>query len=156
MPPSPCTTLTLTLQLHSPSPAHLSLLDSLPSLIFFNSSTATAAAAVADAVYLSCFSLLSHSQSLTFKLLLHLLRNVSSYRRCLFATSVSVPLSTPFLPSPDRKKIEKCHTGMGIPRPYPGPWRVRSGSRNFIPGGYESGSGSKFRYKSMDLGLGVH
>ncbi|KAI5681246.1 hypothetical protein M9H77_02473 [Catharanthus roseus] len=31
------------------------------------------------------------------------------------------------------KIIEKCHTGTGIPRPYPGPYRVGSGSRNFIP-----------------------
>ncbi|KAI5678669.1 hypothetical protein M9H77_09619 [Catharanthus roseus] len=34
------------------------------------------------------------------------------------------------------KKIEICHTGTGIPRPYLGPWRVGSVSRNFIPGGY--------------------
>ncbi|KAI5667789.1 hypothetical protein M9H77_17642 [Catharanthus roseus] len=53
------------------------------------------------------------------------------------------------------KKIEKCHTGTGIPRPYPGPWKVGSGFKNFIPGGCGSESGSKFHYKSMDLGLGV-
>ncbi|KAI5668532.1 hypothetical protein M9H77_18385 [Catharanthus roseus] len=27
-----------------------------------------------------------------------------------------------------KEKIEKCHAGTGIPRPYPGPWRVRSGA----------------------------
>ncbi|KAI5682340.1 hypothetical protein M9H77_03568 [Catharanthus roseus] len=40
------------------------------------------------------------------------------------------------------KKIEKCHTGTGIPRPYPRPWRVGSGSINFIPEGSGSWSGS--------------
>ncbi|KAI5656947.1 hypothetical protein M9H77_25740 [Catharanthus roseus] len=47
---------------------------------------------------------------------------------------------------------KKYHTGTSIPKPYPGPWRVESGSRNFIPGGYGSGSGSKFHYK----GIGFH
>ncbi|KAI5659899.1 hypothetical protein M9H77_28692 [Catharanthus roseus] len=45
------------------------------------------------------------------------------------------------------KKIEKCHKGTGIPRPYPRPWRVGSGSINFTPGGYGYGFGSKFHYK---------
>ncbi|KAI5648656.1 hypothetical protein M9H77_34661 [Catharanthus roseus] len=47
-----------------------------------------------------------------------------------------------------------CETRRGkgtrIPRPYPRPWRVGSGSRNFIPGGYGSRSGSKCHY-----GLGL-
>ncbi|KAI5650407.1 hypothetical protein M9H77_36412 [Catharanthus roseus] len=45
---------------------------------------------------------------------------------------------------------------MGIPRPYPGSWRIESGSKNFIPGGYGSGSASKFHYKDMGLGLGFY
>ncbi|KAI5648674.1 hypothetical protein M9H77_34679 [Catharanthus roseus] len=53
------------------------------------------------------------------------------------------------------KKIEKYHTGTGIPRPYPGPWRVGFGSKILYPGGYESGSGSKFNYKCTGLGLEV-
>ncbi|KAI5676750.1 hypothetical protein M9H77_07700 [Catharanthus roseus] len=55
----------------------------------------------------------------------------------------------------DPKKIEKYHTGTGIPIPYPGPWRVRSGSKILYPEGYGSRSGSKFNYKGTDLGLGV-
>ncbi|KAI5682458.1 hypothetical protein M9H77_03686 [Catharanthus roseus] len=54
-----------------------------------------------------------------------------------------------------RKKIEKCHTGMGIPRPYPRPWMVGSGSINFIPKGYGSRSSSMFHYKSLGMSLGV-
>ncbi|KAI5682219.1 hypothetical protein M9H77_03447 [Catharanthus roseus] len=50
------------------------------------------------------------------------------------------------------KKIEKCHTDTGIPRPYPRPWRVEFGSRILYPGEYGSGSGSKFHYKSTGLG----
>ncbi|KAI5678670.1 hypothetical protein M9H77_09620 [Catharanthus roseus] len=50
-----------------------------------------------------------------------------------------------------REKIEKCRMGMSIPRLYPGPWRVGSGSRNFIPGRYGSGSVSKFHYKGLDF-----
>ncbi|KAI5667796.1 hypothetical protein M9H77_17649 [Catharanthus roseus] len=53
------------------------------------------------------------------------------------------------------KKIEKYHMGTGIPRPYPGPWRVGSESRILYPGGYGSGFGSKFNYKGTSLGLGV-
>ncbi|KAI5667568.1 hypothetical protein M9H77_17421 [Catharanthus roseus] len=54
-------------------------------------------------------------------------------------------------------KIEKCHTGTGIPVPYPGPWRVRSGSKIVYPGGYGSGSGSgsKFHYKGTGPSLRV-
>ncbi|KAI5676943.1 hypothetical protein M9H77_07893 [Catharanthus roseus] len=43
---------------------------------------------------------------------------------------------------------------MGIPLPYPGPWKVGSGSKILYPGGYGSGSGSKFNYKGTGLGLG--
>ncbi|KAI5683165.1 hypothetical protein M9H77_04393 [Catharanthus roseus] len=53
------------------------------------------------------------------------------------------------------KKIEKCHTGTTIPRPYPRPWRVGSRSINFIPKGYGSEFGSIFHYKGLSLGLGV-
>ncbi|KAI5664591.1 hypothetical protein M9H77_23914 [Catharanthus roseus] len=53
------------------------------------------------------------------------------------------------------KKIEKCHTGTSILSPYPGPWRVGSRSRNFIPGGYGFESGSKFHYQDMGLDLGI-
>ncbi|KAI5671324.1 hypothetical protein M9H77_11688 [Catharanthus roseus] len=48
------------------------------------------------------------------------------------------------------EKIKKCHTGTGIPKPYHGHWRAGFGSRNFIPGGYGSGSGSKFHYKGKE------
>ncbi|KAI5662414.1 hypothetical protein M9H77_21737 [Catharanthus roseus] len=51
------------------------------------------------------------------------------------------------------EKIEKWHMGMSVPRPYPGPWRVGSGSINFILGGSGSGSGFKFHYKGMGLGI---
>ncbi|KAI5666702.1 hypothetical protein M9H77_16555 [Catharanthus roseus] len=42
--------------------------------------------------------------------------------------------------------------GTGIPKPYPRPWRVGSGSINFIPRWY--GSGFMFHYKDLGLGLG--
>ncbi|KAI5681721.1 hypothetical protein M9H77_02949 [Catharanthus roseus] len=45
--------------------------------------------------------------------------------------------------------------GTGIPKPYPRPWRVRSGSINFIPREYGSGCESMFHYKVLGLGLGV-
>ncbi|KAI5669003.1 hypothetical protein M9H77_18856 [Catharanthus roseus] len=34
----------------------------------------------------------------------------------------------------NREKIEKYHTGTGIPIPYLGPWRVGSGSKILYPG----------------------
>ncbi|KAI5669724.1 hypothetical protein M9H77_19577 [Catharanthus roseus] len=46
--------------------------------------------------------------------------------------------------------------GIGIPKAYPGPWRVGSGFRNFIPIGYEFGSGSKFHCKCKSgLHIGI-
>ncbi|KAI5652865.1 hypothetical protein M9H77_30052 [Catharanthus roseus] len=55
----------------------------------------------------------------------------------------------------ERKKIEKCQMGMGIPRPT----LDRGGSglclEILYPGGYGSGSRSKFHYKGTGLGLGV-
>ncbi|KAI5660230.1 hypothetical protein M9H77_29023 [Catharanthus roseus] len=45
------------------------------------------------------------------------------------------------------EKIEKYHTGTGIPIPYPRPWRVGSRSKILYPGDYGSGSGYKFNYK---------
>ncbi|KAI5677553.1 hypothetical protein M9H77_08503 [Catharanthus roseus] len=54
-----------------------------------------------------------------------------------------------------KEKIEKYHTGTGIPIPYPRPWRVGSGSKILYPGGYGSGSGSKFNYEGTGLGLGT-
>ncbi|KAI5676893.1 hypothetical protein M9H77_07843 [Catharanthus roseus] len=53
----------------------------------------------------------------------------------------------------EEKEIEKYHTGMGIPRPYPRPWRVGFGSRILYPGGYGFGFGSKFNYKGTGLCL---
>ncbi|KAI5653589.1 hypothetical protein M9H77_30776 [Catharanthus roseus] len=52
---------------------------------------------------------------------------------------------------PSGKKIEKYHTGTSIPIPYPGPWRVGSGSKILYPGGCGSESGSKFNYKVREL-----
>ncbi|KAI5649226.1 hypothetical protein M9H77_35231 [Catharanthus roseus] len=53
------------------------------------------------------------------------------------------------------EKTEKCYKGTDIPRSYLKPWRVESGSINFIPGGYRSGSETKFHYNGTGLGLGV-
>ncbi|KAI5653072.1 hypothetical protein M9H77_30259 [Catharanthus roseus] len=51
-----------------------------------------------------------------------------------------------------RKKIEKYHTGTGIPIPYPGPWKVGFESKILFHEGYGSGFGSKFNYKKVAKG----
>ncbi|KAI5683169.1 hypothetical protein M9H77_04397 [Catharanthus roseus] len=51
----------------------------------------------------------------------------------------------------NREKIEKCHTGTGIPRPYPRHWRTWFGSIKFIPRGSRFGSGPMFHYKGLGL-----
>ncbi|KAI5668571.1 hypothetical protein M9H77_18424 [Catharanthus roseus] len=51
------------------------------------------------------------------------------------------------------EKVEKCYTGMSITRLYPRPWKVGSGSINFMFRGYESGL--RFHYKGLGLSLRV-